>query len=600
MTDQDQGSWFFYSESRRLYGVRCTHQPSPWISDYGYFRIAASITDPGHADQNQYSGYSPAQSQWSPYYWNATLLGYGGRNGFTAIEVTPTTHGALFRFTFPKPASDALSGGWNQTRRVLFSFDGSGQDLAIGSAPSTGAVTVSGKATANSGGVPSNFGNYFYATVSGGADGNSPVAPLASSIQGGGSWGYADFQPSNGDSDVLVLRIATSFISAAQAQANHASEVEGVAFDAGVAAAKAAWGALLSGIDVSDVGPGYTPDQETGLLTTFYSSLYRAAKYPRSLAEVDAATGATVHWSPYDGAVHPGPMSVDFGFWDGYRTTHSLLALWAPSRLAEAMEGWLNAWQEGGWTPEWASPGYRAGMTGTMSDVSFAEAIVKLPHCGSQRAGEAGYCVNASALYAASRQNAFNAAIPSGGYAGRACLANYLQLGYLSSDGGCDAVVSRSLNYLHSDWALSQAATALGLPDDAALLLARSRNWSALLEPTTGFLRPRDSAGAWAPGFDEFAWGPSAGYTEAGPWQYRLEVPYDPQGLKTALAAIGQDACDVVQQANLLPSAFHMGGYGDEIHEQTEMVRSCCTCSRRRKLNFMTTKSSYRGSGLLL
>lgn len=78
VTDMDQGSWFFYSESRRVFGVRCTHQPSPWVSDWGNFRIGASVTDPQHGDHNQYSGYNPASSQWSPYYWNATLLAYGG------------------------------------------------------------------------------------------------------------------------------------------------------------------------------------------------------------------------------------------------------------------------------------------------------------------------------------------------------------------------------------------------------------------------------------------------------------------------------------------------------------------------------------------
>jgi hypothetical protein len=63
-------------------------------------------------------------------------------------------------------------------------------------------------------------------------------------------------------------------------------------------------------------------------------------------------------------------------------------------------------------------------MTGTMSDVSMSEAIVKLPHCGSARAAAAGYCVNASALYAASRQNAFR--VPGKhDTEGRVCLAEY-------------------------------------------------------------------------------------------------------------------------------------------------------------------------------
>jgi putative alpha-1,2-mannosidase len=208
-----------------------------------------------------------------------------------------------------------------------------------------------------------------------------------------------------------------------------------------------------------------------------------------------------------------------------------------------------------------------------MSDVSMSEAIIKLPHCGSARAAAAGYCVNASALYAASRQNAF--VPPVGTPEGRECLLEYEVLGYVPVDGGCDAVVSRTLNYLHGDYALAQAAGVLGLAGDAAVLSSRAGNWSKLLDPVTGFLRARTTGGAFAPDFDEFSWGPGPGYTEAGPWQYRVEVPYDPKGLQSALAALGLDGCDIVQQANLQPSAFHAGGYGSIIHEMSEMAVNC-------------------------
>jgi putative alpha-1,2-mannosidase len=82
-------------------------------------------------------------------------------------------------------------------------------------------------------------------------------------------------------------------------------------------------------------------------------------------------------------------------------------------------------------------------------------------------------------------------------------------------------------------------------------------------------------SGAFDPNFDEFAWGPGPGYTEAGPWQYRVEVPYDAAGLQAALKALGLDGCDIIQQANTLPSSFHAGGYGTIIHEMSEMAVNC-------------------------
>jgi putative alpha-1,2-mannosidase len=201
-------------------------------------------------------------------------------------------------------------------------------------------------------------------------------------------------------------------------------------------------------------------------------------------------------------------------------------------------------------------------MAGTMSDVTFSEAVAKLPHCGSARAAAAGYCVNASALYAASRENAF----------GRN--SEYYTLGYIPYEAGGTMVSDTLLNY-HADWAVSQAAAALGFADDAAILLARANNFPKQLDPARGFMVPRLRNGSFVADFDEFAWGPGPGYTEAGPWQYRVEVPYNPQALKAALAAIGLDGCDIVQQANTIASTYHAGGYGGVIHEQAEMAANC-------------------------
>lgn len=568
LTDPDQGSFYFYSESRRLYGVRCTHQPSPWISDYGDFRINAMLLDAGHADDQQYSSYTPDQSAWLPYYWNATLLTYGGPSGYTSMEVTATNHGAVFRFNFPPMANPAVLSGWNQTRRILFAFDNGGSGLAT-STRADGTIVVTGVSTHNEGNVPGNFGHHFYATLAGGSNGSVPVAPLATGIQG--SWAFVDFAPSDPNTDTLVLRIATSLISGAQAQAAHAAEVDGQSFETVMGAAKAAWNAQLSRISVNDMGSGYTPAQETAMLTTFYSSYYRASKYPRFLVETNYTTGQPIHWSAYsNGATLPGLMMTDQGFWDAYRSTYSFLAIVNPSVMSDMMAGWLNAWREGGWVPQWSSPAYRGSMTGTMSDVSMAEAIVKLPHCGSARAEAAGYCVDAVALYNASLQNAVNTNPPS--YAGRECLQVYIDKGYIPWDAGCDATVSRSMNYWHSDYAISQAASVLGYSSDAAMLLNRSQGWINLLEPKSAFMQPRLTNGSWLPTFDEFAWGPTPGYTEAGPWQYRVEVPYAPQDLKAALTAIGWDACEIVQTANTIAPIYHTGGYGDVIHEQTEMA----------------------------
>ena len=79
VTEGPTGSFFFYPETAKLYGVRCTHRGSVWGGDWGHARIAASIVDAGHNDVSQFSGYDPTASTFRPYLFNASLLAYGAQ-----------------------------------------------------------------------------------------------------------------------------------------------------------------------------------------------------------------------------------------------------------------------------------------------------------------------------------------------------------------------------------------------------------------------------------------------------------------------------------------------------------------------------------------
>lgn len=318
VTSLTGGSWWSDARASNLYGVRCTHQPSPWIGDYGEFRLMAHIVDPAHEDVNMFASYSPKVSAWSPYYWNASLLSYGTAKGLATVEVTPTMHGAFLRFTFPRPVAGAADVGYNQTRRVLFALPGGPKDAVALPATAPGALTVvTGASTASSGSTPPSFAHVFHATVGGGPDGSLPVAPLSTAVSPAGTaapWAWLDFDPTDATTDTLVVRVATSLISPAQAAAAHAAEVAGVSFDAARAAAQAAWHAEATRVRVLDVGAGVSDAEAAASLTIFYSSLYRASKYPRAAWETDYANGnATVHWSPYTAQVEPGVFSTDQG-----------------------------------------------------------------------------------------------------------------------------------------------------------------------------------------------------------------------------------------------------------------------------------------------
>jgi predicted alpha-1,2-mannosidase len=221
-----------------------------------------------------------------------------------------------------------------------------------------------------------------------------------------------------------------------------------------------------------------------------------------------------------------------------------------------------------------------------MSDVSLSEAVIKLPHCPGTSSVAAthglevpaaraqGYCVNATALYKASLKNAM-VEPTSAEKQGRVCLNNYTALGYIPYECS-DATVSRSMNYWHGDYALSAAAAVLGDTATGAALKKRSDRWTTLFDPESKFFRTKHANGTFSATFDQYAWGPEPGYTEAGPWQYRFEVPYDPKALYSALQKAGvADPCDLIQQANVGSGAFHKGGYSSDIHEMTELAVNC-------------------------
>jgi putative alpha-1,2-mannosidase len=352
------GGWFFDSHSTHLAAIRYTKQPSPWIGDYAFFHVMSQVVNPQHDGKTgQVANYAPSASQFSPYLFNATLTNYGTANGFATVEVTPTAHGAILRFTFPPPDTDAaLTGSYNATRRVLISLPASSGNAVnmSGTGSASAPLSFAGVATDN---LPQHGALHFVATLA--SQSGAALAPLSAGAgqDGGNLWAWADFDAASPAADVLVLRVATSLISPAQAQAAYDAQVAGVTFDSALAAAKAAWHGVATRVTIDDVGAGRTDAEAADFCAIFYSSLYRAAKFPRSLWEVDYANGnAPFHWSPYKGGVLPGVLSSDVGFWDAFRTTFSLLALVRPDHLAEELEGFLNTWRENGFVPQWPHP----------------------------------------------------------------------------------------------------------------------------------------------------------------------------------------------------------------------------------------------------
>lgn len=518
-TDDDPTwpGWWFHPSDRRFFGIRLTHQPSPWISDYGNFLIKAYMpSNPSdkRASGDDYTGYAPSRATFSPYYFATDLMNYGNSNGNLKIEFSPSMHGGMLRATFPAYIAhengDSASTSASQLRRLSIVLPMNSDITSVVKSPIDGTTLITGHTTHNSGGVgnaDAAFAHYFVAAIYSGANGDQPTSFDATSVNSGSNVAWVNFSPTDSANDVLTMRLATSFISQDQALVALQAELPLTkGFEALKAEAKSEWNSVLSRIQIHSAPTDATPEQAADYYSVFYSSLYRASLFPRQLTEF-TSEGEAVHWSPYatsaDTRVQTGPLSTDSGFWDAWNTVYPLLSLFHRPMLGVTMQGWVNAYKEGGWLPKWASPGYRGSMIGTMGDVSLADAIVKdIPGFDREQA------------YAAIRKDAFE--VPPVGVdgVGRVCLSSYLQNGYVTRDaimttgGNCYEVVSRTLNYLQSDFAVAQAAQKLGYDDDTKVLQQRSSNFSLLFDAETGFFRARSAnGGKFVEPFDQYGWG---------------------------------------------------------------------------------------------
>lgn len=526
----DEGRWLFDPRSRKLQGIRLTHQPSPWMWDYGHFTLMPQ-TGPVVVNAGaRASAYRLDQSTIKPYFAKTNLIRYR-----TTLEVAPTERGAIFRFTFPASESG---------RVILDTFAG---ESSITFQPEQNRFV--GFTRANVGGVPPNFASYFAVAF------DRPWQKTAL-FQGNHHWetadgatgerfgAFAEFAPSE---TPLVMRVATSFICTEQAILTLEQELGEKFLEDVQAEAEAVWNEALGRIEIE----GATERQRR----TFYTCLYRAQLFPRQFHEF-TAEGKAIHYSPYDGQVHDGVLYTDNGFWDTYRTAYSLLSIVYPERWEEIVRGWANGAKESGWFPRWPSPGHRACMIGTHIDAVMADAVTK--GCRSFDWEEA---------YTALRRNAFDVGDAAENY-GRRGIREYTDLGYVPAD-RYDAATACTQDYAYNDWCLAQIAKAVGRDDDYQTLMRRALNYHHVYDPGVGFMRGRNIDGTWEEPFREFRWG--GAYVEGGPWQSTWAVPHDPAGLIELMG--GRDAFIAKLDRMLaLPPYFEIGTYGGEIHEMTEMA----------------------------
>jgi predicted alpha-1,2-mannosidase len=524
--------WTYVYTATKIRGFKQTHQPSPWINDYGQFALMPVTGTPAFDEDRRASWFSHKGEVAKPYYYKVYLAEHD-----VLAEVTPTDRAAVFRFTFPQTDSAFV---------VIDAFD-KGSYVRILPARNR----VMGYTTRNSGGVPDNFKNYFiidfdrpFASEALYADGQrlDAVDEIASAHAGA----IVGFRTRKGE--VVHARVASSFISFEQAERN-LKEVDGASFDNVAAQGKTAWNEALGRIRVEEG----SVDQ----YRVFYSCLYRSLLFPRKLYEYDAQ-GQVVHYSPYNGKVLPGYMFTDTGFWDTFRCLFPFLNLMFPSVNKEIQEGLVNAYKESGFFPEWASPGHRDCMVGNNSASVLADAYMKGVRVDDVETLYQGLIHGTAHVH------------PKVSSTGRLGHDYYNRLGYVPYDAGIKESAARTLEYAYNDWCIYTLAKALNRPGEEINRLAqRALNYRHLFDPETSLMRGKNKDGSFATPFSPLKWGDA--FTEGNSWHYTWSVFHDPQGLIDLMGG-KEKFVGMLDSVFAVPPLFDASYYRGVIHEIREMT----------------------------
>lgn len=524
--------WQYTYTATQIRGFKQTHQPSPWINDYGQFSIMPMVNAPIFDEEKRASWFAHKGETAKAHYYKVYLADYD-----IVTEMTPTERAVMFRFTFPEN---------NHSYIAIDAFD-KGSYVKIDKANNR----ILGYSTRNSGGVPANFKNYFViefdkpftyqATVA-----DSILNENSTEQQADHAGAIIGFSTHKGE--IVHARIASSFISYEQAMQN-LKELGNDSFDELVQKGQDAWNNVLGRIEVE----GGNLDQ----YRTFYSCLYRSLLFPRKFYEINPQ-GQIVHYSPYNGEVLPGYMYTDTGFWDTFRCLFPLLNLMYPSVNREIQEGLINTYKESGFFPEWASPGHRGCMVGNNSASVLADAYLKGVRVEDVETLYQGILYGTEHVH------------PEVSSTGRQGYQYYNKLGYVPYDVNINENAARTLEYAYDDWCIYQLAKALDRPKKEIKLFAeRAMNYKNLFDPESKLMRGKNEDGTFQSPFSPLKWGDA--FTEGNSWHYSWSVFHDPQGLINLMG--GDDVfITMMDSVFAVPPIYDDSYYGFPIHEIREMT----------------------------
>ena len=529
-TGKNGDGWQYTYTADKIRGFKQTHQPSPWMNDYGMFSLMPITGEVTFDEEKRASWFSHKAEIAKPYYYRVYLADYD-----ITTEIAPTERAAMFRFTFPQEEMSYV---------VLDAYD-RGSYVQI--QPEKNRIV--GYTTRNSGGVTKDFKNWFiidfgsrsfdYTSVTD----SKEIFTDRKELKDNHTGAIVGFR--TGHRDVVTARVASSFISLEQAERN-LNELGKKSFDEIASDGRKIWNDVLGRIQVE----GGSEEQ----MRTFYSCLWRSLHFPRRFYEIDEK-GNPIHYSPYNGQILPGYLFADTGVWDTFRCLFPFLNLVYPSMNEQMQAGLVNAYLESGYLPEWSSPGHRDCMIGQNSASVVADAYIK----GIKVA-------NQDKLWDAVTYGAHHHLDRSA--SGRVGHDYYDRLGYVPCNVGIGQNVARTLEYAYNDWSIYTLGKAMGKSEaELAPYKKAALNYVNVYNPARKLMCGREEQGAFNADFVPENW--SGEFCEGNSWHWSFCVFHDPAGLSKLMG--GRDEMtEMMDSVFVLPSYLGLRSRG-MIHEMREM-----------------------------
>jgi predicted alpha-1,2-mannosidase len=335
---------------------------------------------------------------------------------------------------------------------------------------------------------------YFYAEL------NTKINKLDKTDEGKRT-GFAILHLADGTAPV-ELKIGLSFVSAENAKQNLEKEIGNKTFDIIRAEATQKWENILSSIQVE----GGTGKQKQ----MFYSCLYRSFLWPALRSDVNGEfKDAKKNIAKADFNYYTEPS-----LWDTYRNKDVLLGLISPQVTLDVIKSMKDVGDKTGFIPTFFHGDHGASSIAG----AYLRGIDKFDIKGTYQL------------------LLRNANIEGGS---RPFITEYIKKGYISDpdiahpevETKAKAGVSKTLEYSYDDYSVAQIAKKLGDTANYRILMARSKNYKNVFDPSTRFMRGRLENGDWIKNFNPQQPYYEYMYREANAWQVSFFAPHDMPGL---------------------------------------------------------------------